>query len=177
MTGEPGFAKMLMPLRLALASTGIAAFLPRAILRLGRVGYGFGTKRFPGISNILRIASFERNGAAGARDEIGVLRFELDDQTPEDLAIGLDRLRAAPGVLDVQQSAAFGKKGRMVAQIQVLAALSAIDAVAELCLAETTTLGVRIERIERRVLARESATLANAEGGMFRVPPVLGEAP
>ena len=33
MTGEPALAKMSMPLRVVDASTGIAAFLPRATLR------------------------------------------------------------------------------------------------------------------------------------------------
>ena len=85
-----------------------------------------------------------------------MLRFELDDQTPEDLAVGLERLRVTPGVLDVLQTPGFGKKGRMVAQIQVLTTASAIDAVVETCLAETTTLGVRVERTERCILdARE----------------------
>lgn len=143
--------------------------LPRAILRQGRVGYGFGTKHFPGISNILRVAVFEDSPAVGTREEIGVLRFELDDQTPEDLAVGLERLRVTPGVLDVLQTPGFGKKGRMVAQIQVLTTASAIDAVVETCLAETTTLGVRVERTERRILARENATLTDADGRTIRI--------
>jgi uncharacterized protein (TIGR00299 family) protein len=144
--------------------------LPRRRLRMGRVGHGFGTKRFPGISNVLRVAAFDDGAPGGTEDEeIGAIRFEIDDQTAEDLAVGLDRLRALPGVLDVIQIPAFGKKGRMIAHVQVLARPDALDAAAEACLAETSTLGVRIERVARRVLARSLATRVDADGAHVRV--------
>ena len=54
-------------------------------------------------------------------DEVAQIQFEVDDQTPEDLAIALDKLRAHPSVLDVLQTPAFGKKGRMTMRIQMLA--------------------------------------------------------
>jgi uncharacterized protein (DUF111 family) len=143
---------------------------------MGRVGYGFGTKRFPGISNVLRVCAFEEAVPApnpGQDEEIGTIRFEVDDQTPEDLAIGLDRVRAIPGVLDVLQSPVFGKKGRMLAQIQVLARLDALDDAAAACLAETSTLGVRIERVTRRVLRRSLATRTDAGGAPVRVKTAI----
>ena len=147
--------------------------LPRRRLRMGPVGYGFGTKRFPGISNVLRVAAFadvDIPGVDGAADErIATIRFEVDDQTPEDLAVGLDRLRALPGVLDVLQAPGFGKKGRMLAQIQVLARPDALDAAAEACLRETATLGVRIEHVTRRILPRRHATRVDGDGARIRV--------
>lgn len=156
-----------------LRHLGPARGLPRRRLRLGRLGHGFGTKRFAGISNVLRVAAFADAAvpdvAYGTEEEIATLRFEIDDQTPEDLAIGLERLRAIPGVLDVLQIPGIGKKGRMLAQIQVLARPEALDAAAEACLRETSTLGVRIERLTRRVLKREFATRIDADGTAFRV--------
>lgn len=150
--------------------------LPRRRLRMGPVGYGFGTKRFPGISNVLRVCAFtdaEPVPLASQDEEIGTIRFEVDDQTPEDLAIGLDRVRAVPGVLDVLQSPVFGKKGRMLAQIHVLARLDALDDAAAACLAETSTLGVRIERVTRRILPRSLAARADASGARIRVKTAL----
>jgi len=142
--------------------------LPRGLFRHDRVGYGFGTKRFEGISNVLRVQVLESVEAGQSEDEIGVISFEIDDQTPEDLAIGLDRLRAFPGVIDVVQSAAFGKKGRMVTSIRVLASAAATDAVADRCFAETTTLGVRLERVRRRTLPRKITSIDD-DGGLVRV--------
>ncbi|MCC7273112.1 MAG: LarC family nickel insertion protein [Alphaproteobacteria bacterium] len=135
-----------------------AAAVPRIPLRQGRVGYGFGTKRFPGISNVLRVLALDPVAATAPDAEIGVLRFEVDDQTPEDLAVALERLRAEPGVLDALQAPALGKKGRLTVQVQVLTEADAIDRVADRCFAETTTLGLRLERARRRTLDRAAVT-------------------
>jgi len=102
-------------------------------------------------------------------EEVALLAFEVDDQTAEDLALGLDRLRACDGVLDVVQSPVFGKKGRMAAQVQVLAEPQRLDAVVAACFAETTTLGVRHQLIARRVLERHETTIADADGRRVRV--------
>jgi uncharacterized protein (TIGR00299 family) protein len=137
--------------------------------RLAESGIGFGTKVFAGISNVLRVLEFESAGSAIAEDQVAVLRFEVDDQSPEDLAVGLDNLRALDGVLDVVQSPAFGKKGRITAQIQVLARADAREAAIAACFAETTTLGLRWEMSRRAILARQQADgvkLATRPGGV-----------
>ncbi|MDP7345024.1 MAG: LarC family nickel insertion protein, partial [Alphaproteobacteria bacterium] len=113
--------------------------------RLAECGIGFGTKVFAGISNVLRVLEFEGTGGGIGEDQIAVLRFEIDDQSPEDLAVGLDKLRAHDGVLDVVQSPAFGKKGRITAQVQILTRMHAREAVIAACFSETTTLGLRWE--------------------------------
>ena len=123
--------------------------------RLAESGIGFGTKVFPGISNVLRVLEFESVGALIAEDQVAVLRFEIDDQSPEDLAVGLDNLRAIDGVLDVVHMPVFGKKGRIAAQIQLLARPDAREAATAACFSETTTLGLRWEICRRAVLARE----------------------
>lgn len=117
-------------------------------------GYGFGTKVFQGLSNMLRISVFDDLPRTSDEAPIGVCEFEVDDQTPEDLAVALDRLRKSSGVLDVIQLTVLGKKGRITAQIRILALLPQIDTVIDRCLIETTTLGVRWFQINRRILAR-----------------------
>ena len=119
-------------------------------------GQGFGSRTLPGVANMLRCLAFTAaSPATSPRDEeIAALQFEIDDQTAEDLAVALDRIRQAPGVLDAAQMAVFGKKGRLATQVQVLVRPEAADEVADLCLAQTTTLGVRISRLRRRTLAR-----------------------
>lgn len=132
---------------------------------LGRTGYGFGTRRFEGLSNVLRVLAFDDVQAPGVRSgSVAQIRFEVDDQTPEDLALALERLRAVEGVLDVVQFAATGKRGRVLSSVQLLALPDAAERAAEACFAETTTLGVRLEHLERRVLARE-----HVEAGGLRV--------
>ena len=92
-----------------------------------------------------------------------MIGFEVDDQNPEELALGLDALRAQDGVLDVIQLAAIGKKGRLASQVQVLARPERLDATIDACFAETTTLGLRWRIEARAVLARESVTVAGSE--------------
>lgn len=146
--------------------------------RIARTGHGFGSRRLPGLSNVLRAlvldpafdAAFEPAGGSSAwREEtIGVCSFEVDDQTAEDLAVGLDRLRAADGVLDVVQTPSFGKKGRMAASVRVLARPEACKRVIERCFAETATLGVRWHKVRRAALEREEA-VADVAGEAVRI--------
>ncbi len=136
--------------------------------RLLRSGSGFGSRQLPGISNVLRLMAFEEAQQATETDRIAELVFEIDDQTPEDLAIGLDKLRAHPSVVDVMQMSMFGKKGRVAMRVQILADPSDIENVLDACFAETTTLGVRYQVLERRKLRRRQ-TSVDADGRPVRV--------
>jgi len=127
--------------------------------RLVRGGSGFGSRTLPGMSNVLRLLAFEQSVATTETDRIAELAFEVDDQTPEDLAIGLDKLRAHPSVVDVLQTPVYGKKGRLAAHVQVLADPDDLENVLNACFAETTTLGVRYQIQERRKLRRRQATV------------------
>jgi len=127
-----------------------------------RNGTGFGTKTFPGRSNCLRLLAFEHTRLAMQTERVAQLEFEVDDQTPEDLAIALDRLRAHPSVVDVVQAPAFGKKGRIAAQVRLLADPSDLENVLEACFAETTTLGVRHQILERSKLSRSQRSVHTA---------------
>jgi hypothetical protein len=124
--------------------------------RLEGSGIGFGTRRFPGMSNVLRVLAFTA-GPAGPSTTVLILGFEVDDQSPEDLAVAVERLREEPGVLDVVQWPVFGKKGRVGAHVQLLAEPASKEEVVRRCLSETTTLGVRWSLRERAVLPRELA--------------------
>ena len=127
-------------------------------LRLQHAGTGFGTKILPGISNVLRVLLFEEAAGGRSDDRVGVITFEIDDQTAEDLAIGIEALRAHAAVLDVLQMPAFGKKGRMVFHVQVLCRPEALDEVIEACFTQTTTIGLRWNISARAKLPRESAS-------------------
>ena len=120
-------------------------------------GIGFGSNQFPGISNVLRLLEFESTETYLVEDRVLVLSFEIDDQSPEDLAVGLDNLRGLDGVLDELQAPAFGKKGRITAQIQLLAREEMRQSVISACFEETTTLGLRWEVKNRAILQRVEA--------------------
>ncbi|MCC7045532.1 MAG: LarC family nickel insertion protein [Alphaproteobacteria bacterium] len=124
--------------------------------RLAGTGIGFGTKTFPGISNVLRALIFEDAAPARAwrTEDVAVIEFEVDDQAPEDLAVGLDRLRGLRGVRDVLQESVLGKKGRLAAHVRIQCAPERRDAVIAACFEETTTIGLRYTSAQRAVLPR-----------------------
>jgi hypothetical protein len=58
---------------------------------------------------------------------------------------------------------AFGKQGRLTAQIQLLARTEALDTVITQCFLETSTLGLRWQLVRRSVLEREMAEYVAGE--------------
>jgi uncharacterized protein (TIGR00299 family) protein len=132
---------------------------PRAARRLIGSGYGFGARKLPGVSNCLRVLAFETAEGAAVTERIAVLECEIDDQTGEDLAQAIERLRAQAGVLDVTQAPAFGKKGRMMTHLRVLAEPHARETAIAAIFDETTTIGVRHALVERTALARRAETV------------------
>jgi uncharacterized protein (TIGR00299 family) protein len=134
-------------------------------------GIGFGSRRLPGLPNCLRVLVLERAAQEADHRELAVIQFEVDDQSPEELALGLERLRADPSVLDVLQIPAIGKKGRMSVHIQALARADATEAAIAACFRETTTIGLRHSRVAGAVLRRRAATV-EVDGRPMRVKVV-----
>ncbi|NEI72455.1 DUF111 family protein [Rhizobium lusitanum] len=140
-----------------LCDRGTAHAMPR---RLIGSAHGFGTRRLARVSNCLRVLAFDNQTRAMAeQDHIAVLECEIDDQTGEDLAQAVERLRAHPAVLDVVQVPVFGKKGRMMTHVRVLVSPNAVDAVLALAFDETTTIGIRHSIVQRTKLGRTSGTM------------------
>ena len=123
---------------------------------LSQIGTGFGNSKFQGISNVLRLIMYDDQASDLQNETVAVLEFEIDDQSPEDLSIGLDRIRQMPGVRDVIQIAATGKKGRITMHVQILAEARYLKEIAVACTTETSTLGVRCRLSERFTVNRET---------------------
>ncbi len=99
-------------------------------------------------------------GSGQIVDEIMQLSFDIDDMTPEELSVSLEHLRHQQGVLDAGFLLGIGKKGRAVFAVSILCRVADEPAVSERCLEETTTLGMRIQRLQRRTLRREQHTVS-----------------
>jgi uncharacterized protein (TIGR00299 family) protein len=135
---------------------------PRPAGVLARSGTGCGARRFDGLPNVLRALVVETAAVDAHRplhDRIGVVAFEVDDMTPEELAVALERLRACAGVVDASHQMRVGKKARTQFAVQLLCAPDAVDAVAAACFAETSTLGLRVDVTSRLILRRSADTL------------------
>jgi hypothetical protein len=133
--------------------------------RLAGVGLGAGTRELPGMPNVLRVLVMERDVAPGA-DRVGVIEFEIDDMTGEEIGLAGDRLRAVTGVLDVSVGYRTGKKGRPMAAFRLLVQPAAADAAADACFRETSTLGLRVREEMRRVLVRRELPTPDGDAGV-----------
>ncbi|NDZ12750.1 LarC family nickel insertion protein [Variovorax sp. WS11] len=137
-------------------------------MTVGATGLGFGCRKLEGRANVLRCTVFSAVSAMGApvaNDLVHRIDFDVDDQSAEDLAVGLDRLRAHKDVLQVVQMPVFGKKGRLGSRIELLTRDGCVDAVVEECFLETTTIGLRLQRVGRYTLVRNGTSVLARRGG------------
>jgi uncharacterized protein (TIGR00299 family) protein len=150
--------------------------LAQGILRTS--GMGFGSRTLEGgVPNCLQLLCIETelpqsDGFPIEFDQVIALRFEIDDQTGEDLAVGLERLRGHPGVHSVTTLQGIGKLGRPTMNIEVLARLDASDTVTEACFRETTTIGLRWQPMRRTMLVRGQQQV-DVNGRQLEVKRVL----
>lgn len=124
-----------------------------------RSGFGAGTRDFPDRANALRIVLAEHPGPAGGEVRtLHLLAADIDDMSPEYLAVTAERLRGS-GALDVTLHAVVMKKGRAGTRIEVLCAPAHSAALERQLLTQTTTIGVRSTRVERVALPRRSGVV------------------
>ena len=101
-------------------------------------------------------SAFSALRAGTRRTRSLVIEFDVDDQSPEDLAAGLERLRDVAGVRDVISFQGIGKKGRWIQSVRIMADPARREPIVAAVFEETTTLGLRIRQEERAVLPRRA---------------------
>lgn len=142
------------------------AFIPTS------VGYGLGRSDPSEFPNALRIAIGKECEGAMSRDQVGLLECQVDDLDPRVLGSLMDLL-LSKGALDVTFTSMQMKKNRPGVGIAVVVQPNRVEDFARVLLTETTTLGVRVSRSERIILARTSET-ADTSLGPIRVKVIDG---
>ena len=123
------------------------------------IGYGAGMKHFEEIPNLLRIVigdlkSHQKpSGAFPESDTVLQFTTAIDDMPPTVLSYVQERLLEA-GALDVYLRPVSMKKGRAGHELLVLSKEEDGERMLQIIESETTTLGVRVERIARRIAPR-----------------------
>jgi len=168
--GPEGAGELVTPtgaalLRIMTGGKPVPPYVPR------RSGFGAGTKDFPDRANALRLVLADPSGpdptGRGSAEPLVLLAADVDDMSPEYLAAAVDRLRAA-GALDVTLHPVVMKKGRAGSRVEVLCSADTADALEELMLVATTTIGVRRTAATRRALPRRAGTV-EVNGHQVRV--------
>ena len=156
------------PTGLAVLSVLADDFGPLPLMRPTAIGYGAGTADPDGWTNALRVFVGEPVPSAfGEQDTIVQIETNLDDLNPQAYETVMARLFGA-GAVDVTLTPAIMKRGRPGIVLSALAPPQKADAVAGVVLAETTSLGVRMQDLRRRILVRQVATV-RLPGGSVRI--------
>lgn len=166
-------AELVTPTGAAIITTLAAAYGPAPPFRLERVGYGAGRRQLDEIPNLLRIR-IGHTAEALQQERAVLVEANIDDMNPEVYGYLSERL-LEQGVRDVYLTPVQMKKGRPGTLLSVLAGEEQAEAVMELLLAETTTLGVRFHAVERRKLERSSLSVDTAYGSVRVKVGHLGE--
>jgi uncharacterized protein (TIGR00299 family) protein len=161
-------SELVTPTGALIVTDYAAGFGPLPAMRIDSVGYGAGSRDFPGHPNVLRVFLGETPGQAGA-ERIVTVECEIDDMNPQLFGTLMDRLYAA-GALDVYYAAVMMKKNRPGVLVTVLALPDQREAIATVLFNETTTIGVRYQEMLRERLARETRTVSTPLGAVnFKV--------
>ena len=151
--GPENSGELVTPTGAALVKV-LSSGPPPSVYSPLRSGYGAGTKDFKGRANALRLVLGELD-VAPQTEELVLLASDVDDMSPEYVAATADLLREA-GALDVVLLPTVMKKGRAGTRIEVLCRPGDASRLEELLLTESSTIGVRRTRVDRRALPRSS---------------------
>jgi pyridinium-3,5-bisthiocarboxylic acid mononucleotide nickel chelatase len=154
--GVDGDGELVTPTGAALVAALASGYGPLPAMRLEAVGYGAGTRDGAERPNVVRAIVGVEEPAAGAA--VSLIEANLDDLLPE-LAPDAAAACFAAGALDVWTAPAQMKHGRPGFVLSALTRPDDERAVATAMLRETSTLGVRIARLDRIELERESRTV------------------
>ncbi len=158
--------ELVTPTGAAIISTVCREFGPLPKMKIERTGYGAGTREYEKFPNVLRLMLGDDAKSEAASDErLIVVETNIDDMSPQIYGHVLDEALKR-GALDCYFTPVQMKKNRPGVLISILCRPSERDAMCELLLAETTTLGVRFYEVQRRALERETVRVETEFGAI-----------
>ncbi len=154
--GAP-MGECVTPTGAALLKVLVAEFEPELSWVPDQVGYGAGTRDPKDHPNLLRITLGQEQDP-GASSALWEVQCNLDTATGEGLAFLLEGLLQR-GAVDAFTTPIYMKKGRPAYQVSALVDDACRLAVTNFMLEESTSLGVRLHRVQRQVLQRWQVTV------------------
>lgn len=137
-------------------------------MKIKSIGYGAGKKNFNGFSNVLKIIQGEKTRDF-QQDMVQVLETNVDDVSGEVLGNLIEKIMA-DGAKDVTITSAITKKGRPTNLVSVICDSESMNAILELLVSETGTLGVRVRTSERYTVPRTVEKIPiTVQGSNFQV--------
>jgi len=154
------------PTGAAILKATVRQFGQRFAVTPERIGYGIGQRDFA-IPNVLRVVLGEvsEDAAAPYRTERTNVEItaNIDDMSPESYEPLIERLFSA-GASDVFITPIMMKKSRLAHMISVLAQEQKVDSLVQVLFEESTTIGVRMHPVGKRMLSRSLITVPTSFG-------------
>ena len=145
--------ELVTPTGAAIVSTLAKKFLTFPEIVYERIGYGAGSRNFPGFPNVLRI--FYGNEKEFRPDKkVYLIEATIDDSPPQVLAHFIESA-IENGALDATLTPVVMKKNRLASKLTLLAEVDKLDGLIAAVFKETSSIGVRYFPVERRTLPRE----------------------
>ncbi len=161
--------ELVTPTGAAILATLARFELPA--MTIERVGYGFGRKQLPW-PNCLRLclgtayAVAARSAEELESDWVSVIETNIDNMSGELLGGLMERLLVV-GALDVSYTALQMKKNRPATLVSIICRPTDEERLSQVLLQETSTLGVRIQHMQRLKARREQQLLSTPLGEML----------
>lgn len=160
-------AELVTPTGAALVRALGCNFSPLPQMKVDVIGYGAGTRNPAGFANVVRLSVGEAQEEISAAETVLVMEAAVDDLNPQVIAYVTERALEL-GALDVMCTPVFMKKNRPGTLLTILADRGHAQALEELILRETSTLGLRIHEERRVCLSRRHVDVIT-EWGPVRV--------
>ena len=136
-------------------------------MNVNSIGYGAGKKDFKGFSNVLKIIQGHENNVE--TDSVKILETNVDDVSGEILGHLIEKIMDK-GAKDVSIYPGITKKGRPTNLISVICDDEKVDAITDILVLETGTLGIRISTSNRFIVPRTSHSFSlTFEGKSFEI--------
>jgi uncharacterized protein (TIGR00299 family) protein len=172
-TGE-----LITPTGAAVISTVCTSYgtLPELILE--KAGYGAGTRTYDKFPNVLRVMIGEAKpqNKRSETEVLSLLEANIDDLSPQILGHFMDSSLKA-GAMDCWFTSIQMKKNRPATKVSLLCAVADEQRFIELLYRETSTIGVRIQRVERNSLKREFDSIETKFGQISVKTAFIGDEP
>ncbi|MCH8065494.1 MAG: nickel pincer cofactor biosynthesis protein LarC [Chloroflexi bacterium] len=157
--GPDAGMELVTPTGAALVAT-LAAF-ERPAMTVRVVGYGAGSRELEDRPNALRLWLGE--ALDERRTTMLLIETNIDDMSPELIGYAQERLFDA-GAADVWLAPVQMKKNRPGVLLSVICSVEREDAMVEIILRETSTLGVRVRPVTRHEAEREELQFESSLG-------------
>jgi pyridinium-3,5-bisthiocarboxylic acid mononucleotide nickel chelatase len=152
--GRETAVELTTPTGAALLAANATGFGPLPSLTITATGYGAGSRDIDGLPNVTQVVVGTAVAAARPGQPVVLLEVNVDDATGETLAHTITAALAA-GAHDAWVTPIVMKKGRPAHTVSALADLALADQVAATLTAETGSLGIRGQTLERWPAARD----------------------